>query len=402
MNYSQYITNFRFQGAGICTYLEYIGKKKPKGNNWTPPNEKNHGLSSGLMTKGAIKRCRNYLDLWTNAIFSVQQLRKNPSRSYRRFITFVTLTLPSKQQDTDRVIKNCILYPFIDSIQRLYDVKNYVWKAEKQKNGNVHFHLVIDKYIRHELIRHQWNYHLEKKQYVTKYAEKRMIDHKIEIDFLNKFQPNANVNNTHGNITALAMAYQKSGKLSTSACDTVNRFSSYLKKIKRPTTFAQVKARIMADFRSGFNSPNSTDIHAPEKIKNLTAYVVKIFSKEQRQIKRCENAHIVGEISKTNAKTSENIEDIRIDGRCWGRSDGLNVLYNFTTTECDDTKSFLTKIKELKLAKIIEGDFYKFTAFNLYELLSKYSKKLFCAVKNHFETLYYLLYPDNQIQLALT
>lgn len=84
-------------------------------------------------------------------------------------LSFITLTLSSRQQHTDQEIKNQVLHPFIDYIQKVHRVKNYVWKSERQKNGNLHFHLVIDKYISYEIIRAKWNQYQNNLQYIDNY-----------------------------------------------------------------------------------------------------------------------------------------------------------------------------------------------------------------------------------------
>lgn len=33
----------------------------------------------------------------------------------------------------------------------------YVWRAEAQKNGNIHFHIIINRFVHHRIIRDLWN-----------------------------------------------------------------------------------------------------------------------------------------------------------------------------------------------------------------------------------------------------
>jgi hypothetical protein len=84
-------------------------------------------------------------------------------------LSFITLTLASRQQHADQEIKGIVLHKFLDFIQKVHKVKNYVWKAERQKNGNVHFHLVIDKYISYEVIREKWNEYQDCLGYISRY-----------------------------------------------------------------------------------------------------------------------------------------------------------------------------------------------------------------------------------------
>lgn len=89
--------------------------------------------------------------------------------NYRQ--SFITLTLPSKQIHSDIEIKKC-LNNFLTSLRQSIGIVNYVWKAELQKNENIHFHLVVDKYCSYQAIRHYWNKAINKLGYVDRYQEK--------------------------------------------------------------------------------------------------------------------------------------------------------------------------------------------------------------------------------------
>ncbi len=64
-----------------------------------------------------------------------------------RKIVFLTLTLPCMQKHTDNEIKRECLNRFLIDLCKYCDVKVWMWVAELQKNGNIHFHLLIDNYI---------------------------------------------------------------------------------------------------------------------------------------------------------------------------------------------------------------------------------------------------------------
>ena len=106
-------------------------------------------------------------------ILSTPRTIKLPSNkiiyNYRQ--SFITMTLPSGQIHSDVEIKKC-LNNFLTSLRTSIGVSNYVWKAELQKNENIHFHLVIDKYCSYQAIRHYWNKAINTLGYVDRYAEK--------------------------------------------------------------------------------------------------------------------------------------------------------------------------------------------------------------------------------------
>ena len=51
-------------------------------------------------------------------------------------IAFITLTLSSNQIHSDNEIKSKLLNQFIIEAKKKWKIKNYVWRAEKQENGN--------------------------------------------------------------------------------------------------------------------------------------------------------------------------------------------------------------------------------------------------------------------------
>ena len=84
-------------------------------------------------------------------------------------VGFVTLTLCSRQEHDDRIIKNVLLNQFFVEAKRLWDVKHFVWRAEPQKNGNIHFHILTDKFIPYWDLRKVWNRIQNKLGYVDRF-----------------------------------------------------------------------------------------------------------------------------------------------------------------------------------------------------------------------------------------
>ena len=79
-------------------------------------------------------------------------------------LAFITLTLPSRQSHSDDYIKEHMLQSFLYWLTRYYNCL-YVWKAEAQLNGNIHFHITIDSFVPWKSIRAKWNKILSKHNY---------------------------------------------------------------------------------------------------------------------------------------------------------------------------------------------------------------------------------------------
>jgi len=85
--------------------------------------------------------------------------------------SFVTLTLPAAQMHSDVEIKGALNH-FLTNVRRALKIENYVWKAELQKNENIHFHLSFDKYAHYQAIRYYWLLALKPLGYIDAYSTK--------------------------------------------------------------------------------------------------------------------------------------------------------------------------------------------------------------------------------------
>jgi len=92
-------------------------------------------------------------------------------------VNFITLTLAASQIHTHQVIKKELLNQFLIEAKKKWGLTNYVWRAEKQKNGNIHFHILSDKFIPWSELRQTWNRIQSKLGYTQRY---QALHHKRE------------------------------------------------------------------------------------------------------------------------------------------------------------------------------------------------------------------------------
>jgi hypothetical protein len=69
---------------------------------------------------------------------------------------------------TDNEIANGILKPFLRWWRDRNPALLYVWKAEVQDNGNIHFHVTSNSFIHHEVLRRHWNKKCELLKYTSR------------------------------------------------------------------------------------------------------------------------------------------------------------------------------------------------------------------------------------------
>lgn len=91
--------------------------------------------------------------------FSKQKtVRSEKERTtFRFYLNFITLTLPSQQIHTDDYIKDKMLVPFLEWLCRTKGAKMWLWKAESQREGNIHFHITSHIFVHWKVVRFKWN-----------------------------------------------------------------------------------------------------------------------------------------------------------------------------------------------------------------------------------------------------
>lgn len=136
-----------------------LSADQPKRSQAQVENEKNLRdiTYNGYMSPKTRSKVRRFLDAWITSV-EVERRRTSKGRYFRNSrLSFITLTLASSQVHEDNYIKRHMLGRFMVRMQRVYKVRNYFWRAESQQNGNIHFHVMVDRYIHWKLVRQEWN-----------------------------------------------------------------------------------------------------------------------------------------------------------------------------------------------------------------------------------------------------
>lgn len=126
---------------------------------------------TGEISHRTQQKIKHIVESWTEAAKEFKKSSLCQKKTYRPTFTFVTLTLSSAQEHSDNQIKRDLLNHFLIWMQREAGVKNYIWKAESQKNKNIHFHVLADNYIPWKLIRSKWNNIQNKLGYIDRFEK---------------------------------------------------------------------------------------------------------------------------------------------------------------------------------------------------------------------------------------
>jgi len=194
------------------TYIVSVPQYVRTENNARPRNRKSlanleNNSSNGNISKKAEAKIRNAVNWLVHSAKDKRIFDRKTNKNFYFKVNFVTLTIPQAEKiPGDKFVKEKIFHPFIIYCRKYFGLRNYVWRAETQANGMLHFHLTTDTFLHHAKIRKVWNRLMEKEG---------LLD-----NFIDKF---------------------------------------------------------------GHNNPNSTDVHAVKKIKDLGAYLAKYFCKEDKE-----------------------------------------------------------------------------------------------------------------------
>ena len=210
-------------------------------------NEKNLRMNertAGLSYK-ASRRLINAVN-WLVASAKAKTIYdKSTGKSYSFKVNFVTLTLPTTDHEiTDHHFKSVLLHNFINTCRASHNMRNFVWKVETQKNGNIHAHFTTDTFIHWRKLRDIWNKILSEKGIIGKYQSRHA-----------------------------AMSFE-------------DYSSEYAAQYNGDTE--RIKRAYDQGVASGWTDPNTTDVHAVWKVDDVAGYLSKYMGKneaDRREIK---------------------------------------------------------------------------------------------------------------------
>lgn len=333
---------------GVCIYKSYLNARRKKTNESETPEEiraertekvieaeaKLKHLerisTNGLMSKHAIKKMNRAIGWLLHNSAPIKEYDRHTKKWIKFRVCFVTLTLPSVQIHTDQEIKKVILNSFLEKLRRKSKVQLYLWRAEKQKNGSIHFHLLINKYVPALTLRKWWNDSCELLGYVSAYTEKMKSEIKCFADYYEKFIS----------------------------------FGSY----------SELERRYLNGLITGWTNPNSTDIHSVRKVKNLTRYLSKYM---------CKN------VSEADIEKLGSSVNLFVSGQLWGLSEVLSKMLSMCSEISERIFNEINLLVEKSHCKIISDKFFSFLCVPLKLVFQLNLTGLIEIIKNRYKDVGY-------------
>lgn len=169
-----YPVSFRYQirGNKILRYMTADYKTTKQYATIEKINSEKKKNYTGKMSKAAQRRVSKKILCWYTGCEAYNKGYKINLEKDKKKLVFVTLTLSSTQFTSDLEVKRQLLKPFTRYLREKKGCRNWLYKCERQKNGRIHFHIIIDKYIPKEDIREAWNKLQEKEGYLSEYEAK--------------------------------------------------------------------------------------------------------------------------------------------------------------------------------------------------------------------------------------
>jgi hypothetical protein len=316
-------TSLNINPSGIAIYKTVEPPYYPDAEQPDRPKQfqdnSNHGILGSLSRKKMFRTLDYLLLLSPN--------KRAWCRSLKRYVRyrcpFVTLDLPSAQVHSDQVIKKRVFQPFLKLAHRRWSVNDFIWRAEKQENGNLHFHMIINVFIDQNELRNIWNRCLQNLGYVTRYRDNQLLWHRKGFTYRPELAPR---------------------------WPREKQYNAYLKGM-----------------RTEWDNPNSTDIHDVKNIRNLKAYVTKYLSKNKifsRPAGFTEKCPVCGGVMRNSESdfccASCDFSKTHVRGRLWGRSASLMDLKGGFGVVDTQLENELDKLKSSPDIHVVYEDHYVF------------------------------------------
>ncbi len=162
-----YLPVLQVRNGCVLKYLQYQYDYRPPPKKSIIENLQETGIStySGEVKSAAARRLQSTIDVIIQTS-RVKMIKRPNGKMFPFRLAFVTLTVPGKIQKVKDVQK--VFSSFTAWLR--YTRTSYVWKAEFQKRGQLHYHLIVNRYLEWKEISKAWNSRLKKAKMLQEYA----------------------------------------------------------------------------------------------------------------------------------------------------------------------------------------------------------------------------------------
>jgi len=140
----------------------------------TLPNLDKRGVNNGFSNASRRLMLQRVSDWYALRWWDMKSSNVTKAKE-KTVVSFNTLTLPTDQKHSDNQIKSVCLNGYLNKLRYHYGTFDYVWRAEPQERGAIHFHMLANIYIDKDFNRQLWCDSLDLLGYVTNYMKKGKV-----------------------------------------------------------------------------------------------------------------------------------------------------------------------------------------------------------------------------------
>lgn len=307
------LTHLSINPNYIAIYYESIRGREKNDNPTIQQQQPKSNNPKRFISEKSQKRIRKAVNWLSELAITKDYYNPKKDKMHNFKVNFITLTLPTTQKHLDTTIKKKCLDPLLTNLRKTHQLNNYIWRAEAQANGSIHFHILTDCYIDHYILRKLWNRQLERCGYISDYSKKFSgLTYK---DYCQLVDPQKKIDQ-----------------------DILLRRWNYGNK-------------------TNWKEPNTTDIHSIHKVRNIAAYVSKYMSKDE--VEKDEDGRYP-------------LKSRRIEGKKVGISEKLSKVKGWKEEMTREAERVINWVIEQEKPKVIIEDWYSIVCIS-FDQLRKYA-----------------------------
>ena len=372
-----YVQKAVFYADKIVVYPEFL----PHHESQIPQRGKIENLTrgqfNGYISRSASIKIRKRLEAWIKAVYVNAEFQNGPTKPKHAHIGFLTLTLPSDQVHSDNEIGRRCLTPFIQQLKRIYGVESYFWCAQPQENGNIHFHLLIDRWVDKDGVNDYWNVATDHLGYLSRSIASGG-SHR---------PPSTNIKSCPKDMSLVkyVMKYvsrQPEIRLSCYPADHVRADSG---TVRSEWKYCKSRTGEGGEIVSRSEAKPRKVVSASYWAKSeLTGGMSEAIEKGYQVLS--DQIEVIG------TKVYRNYEHRPIQGRCWGMSDSIRNISVPTSYVSYRVRDLISILNWDPTVRITSGDYHEVYHCNVYDKLLRLDPVLLADYRRHYVQLYQSIY----------
>jgi hypothetical protein len=289
----------------------------------------------------------------------------DPRRLHEKYsidpITHVKTPIPNPltpEEQSDLYIKKFLLNELLTILRKKYKLYFYIWRAEKQSDEVLHFHILHDTFTPYNEINHIWNNILNTHGYIDQYRTKQQEFHKDGF----RFRP-----------------------------EWASGFHPETGKPSKIWSYQDQKRAYIKGVATNWRNPVGTsDVHSIHSVHNTKAYLAKYISKPMdvknklsQEIKKIKEEKGIEEFTDVQIQELEKniLKRLQINGRLWYISQPLSHLKSIICEVSDTISELCHKIYTVAPSYFHQSEYCRIFRISIRDIINKNYTPLLEPVK---------------------